>query len=146
FFNLQAQSPGEAFTEGFNIAVDQGYQCITNQQRELSNQMISESIQNLKDQGKLFYNEAAKPDYIQFGWPVKQSEGVDYNQIWAMSSFVGHQSGAAIKEYVCQGKTSNGHRGTDIFLWPFWWYAMDHKQAEIVAAADGQILYKIDGN
>jgi len=146
FFNLQAQSPGEAFTEGFNIAVDQGYQCITDQQRELSNQMISESIQNLKDQGKLFYNEAAKPDYIQFGWPIKQSEGVDYNQVWAISNYVDHQSGAGIKDYFCKERTYDGHQGTDFFLWPFWWYAMDHNQAEIVAAADGQILYKFDGN
>lgn len=146
FFNLQAQSPGNAFTEGFNIAVDEGYQCVTDQQRELSNQKIAESIQMLKDQGKLFYNEASKPDYIQFAWPLKKAEGVGYNQIWGVSNFVDHQGGSGIKDYFCQEKTYNGHRGTDIYLWPFWWYAMDHNQAEIIAAADGQILYKFDGN
>ena len=33
-----------------------------------------------------------------------------------------------------------------MYTWPFSWYKMDHDQVKVVAAADGVIIYKSDGN
>lgn len=38
------------------------------------------------------------------------------------------------------------HAGIDIFLWPFAWRTMDAQSVDIVAAAPGQIIGKVDGN
>ena len=44
--------------------------------------------------------------------------------------------------------TSGGynHKGIDIYTWPFSWYQLDNDQAWAVAAADGVIVGKYDGN
>ncbi|MFA5619289.1 MAG: peptidoglycan DD-metalloendopeptidase family protein [Weeksellaceae bacterium] len=147
FFNTFAQSPpGQATLGYFNLEVEEGQQCLTDAQRADINAMLDANIQMLKDEGRLLYNEASKPDLVQFGWPVKTADDVNYNQIWGTSNYVDHQSGSGLLDYFCQQKTYNGHKGTDIYLWPFWWYAMDHFQGENIAAADGQIILKQDGN
>jgi hypothetical protein len=143
---LQAQSPPETHFQSFDYRVDEGYQCVTEEQRLLIIDKINNNIQMLKDEGRLLYDEASKPELAAFGWPVKMAEGVGYNQIWGISNFVDHQAGSGLLDYYCGAKTYNGHKGTDIYLWPFYWYAMDYLQAENVAAADGQIILKSDGN
>lgn len=53
-------------------------------------------------------------------------------------------------DYNCGQRTYDlnnyNHRGIDMFTWPFKWYKMDHDQVEVVAAADGVITTKLDGN
>lgn len=108
---------------------------------------IDSSILALQMQGRLYYSNLDAPDdaSVKFSWPIKMKDGTPYQDIWAISNYVDHQSGSGIKDYNCGQKTYNGHMGTDIFLWPFYWYAMDHDQGEIVAGAAGQIIFKHDG-
>ena len=54
-------------------------------------------------------------------------------------------------DYNCGTKTYDmptgyNHRGTDISLWPFSWNQFYAEQAEVVAAATGEIVLKQDGN
>jgi hypothetical protein len=42
--------------------------------------------------------------------------------------------------------TGYNHQGADYGLWPFGWQMMDAGAIEVVAAADGIIMYKSDGN
>lgn len=120
--------------------------CISNEERVAIQAEIDSNIQMLKAQGKLFYNEK-KPQDVKFSWPIKKATGVAYNQIWGLSNYVDQKRGLTdgTLDYNCGTKTYEGHSGTDIFLWPFSWYAMDHFQAENIAAADGQIIAKGDG-
>jgi len=64
----------------------------------------------------------------------------------AISNFVDLDGTAALRDYACGQRTYDGHRGIDIFTWPFGLWKMDNNDAEIVAAAPGAIVQKVDGN
>ena len=85
-------------------------------------------------------------------WPVRQAEGYDYLDIYALSGYVDHDEGKPnqLRDYNCGQFTydnnSSNHHGTDIMLWPFGWTQMDRDQAQVIAAAGGEIIEKVDGN
>lgn len=145
-FNLPAisQSPGTPIlNEGFEFNPEQ-VSCLAEADRIAIWNELNANIQQLKSNNQLFYN-ANRPEAVKFSWPLQKASNVTYNQIWGISNYVDHQPGAGIKDYNCGETTYNGHMGTDIYLWPFSWYAMDHFQGENIAAADGQIIAKHDG-
>ncbi len=49
-------------------------------------------------------------------------------------------------EYNCGNRTYNGHRGTDITLWPFTWSMMYGNYVQVVAAAPGIVSVAVDNN
>lgn len=139
-----AQAP-EKPTEGGELSINpEKTPCISDVDRNSIWNEINGNIQQLKTENNLAY-DANRPELTKFSWPIRQAEGVSYNQIWGISNYVDHQPGSGIEDYNCDFKTYNGHMGTDIYLWPFSWYAMDQYQAENIAAADGQIIAKHDG-
>ncbi len=88
-----------------------------------------------------------------FAWPLAQNNGLDDYDYHGISNFVDQNMDYPdmLLDYNCGNRTydlSSGynHAGTDIFLWPFAWYKMEHDQVKIVAAAPGIIVYKSDGN
>jgi murein DD-endopeptidase MepM/ murein hydrolase activator NlpD len=88
-----------------------------------------------------------------FAWPLEQSNGLNDFGFHGISNFVDQNTAYPnlVLDYNCGKRTydlSSGynHRGTDIFLWPFAWYKMEHEQVKVVAAAAGVIVYKSDGN
>lgn len=50
------------------------------------------------------------------------------------------------RDYNCGSNTYDNHKGTDYFLWPFGWNKMDNDDVEVIAAAAGIIIDRIDGN
>ena len=52
----------------------------------------------------------------------------------------------SISDYACGTNSYDGHKGTDIAIWPFGFYKMDNSQVEVIAAAAGTIIDKGDGN
>lgn len=85
-------------------------------------------------------------------WPVRQAEGYDFLDIYALAGYVDHDQDKPnqVLDYQC-GKftydnSSSNHQGTDIMVWPFGWTQMDRNQAEVIAAAAGEVIEKIDGN
>ncbi len=88
---------------------------------------------------------------VLFDWPVAQAAGFDYNSVWSISSYADHDpASGSIEDYNCGTRTydsgSYDHQGIDIYIWPFWWKQMDDEQAHVIAAADGQIIFKNDGS
>jgi murein DD-endopeptidase MepM/ murein hydrolase activator NlpD len=87
------------------------------------------------------------PLSIVLNWPLKAAEGFTNCGFYAISVYVDQNNASgAIKDYNCGTNTYDGHQGTDIFIRPFAFYKMDHDQVEIIAAADGILINKGDGN
>lgn len=126
--------------------------CLTEEQREHIKTQLKLSTEHLESQNRLAYSEEQRIPNPKFIWPLQQASGFSFNDTWAISGYVDHNSAFPdqLTDYDCGTKTydtSSGynHQGFDAFLWPFSWKQMDDGQTEIIAAADGQIIAKGDG-
>lgn len=82
-----------------------------------------------------------------FIWPLQQAAGFTDCGYYGISAHVDQDTNAtSILDYNCGTTTYDTHRGTDIFIFPFPFYKMDHDQVEVIAAAPGTIINKVDGN
>jgi len=89
---------------------------------------------------------------VMLQWPLHPSRdvGAGYHGI---SNYVDHDPAfpTRIRDYTCGTRsydTADGynHAGTDYFLWPFPWRAMDEEAVAVVAAAPGVIVGRTDGH
>ena len=81
-----------------------------------------------------------------FYWPLKPVSGLKDSSYYFISAYVDHNTAdTSIKDYNCGRNTYDTHRGTDIGIWPFPFYKMDNNQVQVVAAAPGFIINKVDG-
>jgi murein DD-endopeptidase MepM/ murein hydrolase activator NlpD len=93
---------------------------------------------------------SAPPSFV---WPLRQSrEYVDHGY-WATLGFVDHDPRYPdyLLDYNGGERTYDlasgyNHQGTDLVAWPFGWVKVALNQIEIVAAAPGTIVTKVDGN
>ncbi len=91
-----------------------------------------------------------------FAFPLKYSDDVTDPGDFVFSNFVDHDSiystysNINVLDYNCGNRSYDfelgNHQGTDIFAWPFFWKRMAHDEVEVVAAAEGMIIDKTDGN
>lgn len=80
-------------------------------------------------------------------WPLKAATGFDDCSYYFIAAYVDEDTAAGvIADFNCGTNTYDGHRGTDIAVWPFGFYKMDNSQVEVIAAAAGTIVGKGDGN
>lgn len=105
-------------------------------------------ISKLKTNLRQLNNKIAisKSNNVSFDWPLKKDSNLKFNSYYAISNFVDQDtSQLGILEYNCNNRTYDGHKGTDIFLWPFSWMMVDSNYIEVVAADSGIIIGKDDG-
>jgi len=86
-------------------------------------------------------------------WPVRQ--GINFTE-WnadGISNYVDLDPAFpdSLQDYNCGTRSYDltsgyNHAGTDVFAFPFSWRKMDNGTLEVVAAADGVIVLKLDGN
>ncbi|WOC40276.1 M23 family metallopeptidase [Polaribacter sp. HL-MS24] len=126
-------------------------ECLTVNQREEIIIKLKESQKQLKFQNKYSNVNSRIPNPL-FIWPVKQASNVTYNEIWAISNYVDHNTAYPdqLKDYNGGTKsydTASGynHQGIDIYIWPYYWKMVDNNGLEVIAASGGQIIYKSDG-
>ncbi len=127
--------------------------CLTNEQRDEIKVMLNRSTAQLKSENKLMFADAAqRGGHVLFGWPVRKAAGTAYNDVWSISGYVDHNPAFPnqLTDYNCGNVTYDtaqgyNHQGVDVFTWPFGWKQMDNNEAEIIAAAPGQIIAKGDG-
>ena len=117
--------------------------CISESRMQEIQAQIKLNIQSLKAQGKIDPNIFNK-DRVQFSFPLQVSDNYDAYNYWGIWNFVDQDQSANILDYNCRHRTYNGHEGTDFFIGPFPWQMMENESVEIVAAADGMIVYKED--
>jgi len=88
---------------------------------------------------------------INFIFPLRATANFDGYNFYTTNDFVDHNSSTTgVLDYNCEDRTfdvPNGenHEGTDYYLAPFPWNMMQNESVQIVAAADGIILYKHEG-
>jgi murein DD-endopeptidase MepM/ murein hydrolase activator NlpD len=142
----------EITSGGGEVPIQTG-QCISEEQHQLLLKEIKQNMLLVKqaNDAKLDKNAGEK----KLIWPVAKKAGHSYNSIYGISGFVDHDpnfdsTGVSILDYNCFKKTYNtatyNHSGTDIFLYPFKWELMEDESADVVAARDGIIIFKSDGN
>jgi murein DD-endopeptidase MepM/ murein hydrolase activator NlpD len=85
-------------------------------------------------------------------WPLAPNPGAGID-LHGISNFVDLNPSFPnqLRDYTCAERTYDkpdgyNHGGTDIFIWPFPWQLMDDGVVDIVAAAPGVIVGKVDGN
>lgn len=131
--------------------------CISDQQREEIKQQIIENKKKYNIDAAL--QKLRKSNLVtQFIWPVVVDQESPFlhsevitNYVDQDMTYTGSQYGASNLDYNCGNRsydTTNGynHAGVDIATWPFPWYLYERDLVRVVAAADGVILNKIDGN
>jgi murein DD-endopeptidase MepM/ murein hydrolase activator NlpD len=80
-------------------------------------------------------------------WPLRPAIGFSQCDFHFIGAYVDQNTTAsAIQDYNCESNTYDGHQGTDIAIWPYSFYKMDHSQIEVIAAAGGTIIQRADGN
>lgn len=126
--------------------------CLTESERSSIKHMLEENIASLAAEGRLLA-EPGKGTHPLFDWPVAQASGFEYGSVWGISNYLDQNTAFPnqITDYNCGSRsydTASGynHQGYDIYTWPFWWKQMELNQAINIAAADGQIIGKVDGS
>lgn len=80
------------------------------------------------------------------GWPLRAAAGLSDCSYYHISAYVDQNTAASqIQDFNCGSNTYDGHKGTDISIWPFNFYKMDNDLVEVIAAASGTIIDKHDG-
>ena len=118
--------------------------CVTPEQRILMDAQAQENIDQLIAAGILSAEKSL--EQVTYRWPLEQAEGFNYNSYYGISNYLDQDPTGGIQDYNCTSRSYDGHRGTDIFLWPFQWHMVENNHVEVVAAAPGTIIWKNDGN
>ncbi|WP_154223266.1 peptidoglycan DD-metalloendopeptidase family protein [Marinicella rhabdoformis] len=103
---------------------------------------------NLINSGKLSINRGGfQPQFIMPLRTTNNDPG-----FFGVSNYVDQDPvfNGNVEDFFCGARTydlSNyNHKGIDFFTWPYAWDKMDNDEVEVVAAADGVITTKLDGN
>jgi murein DD-endopeptidase MepM/ murein hydrolase activator NlpD len=116
---------------------------ITEEQRKLIESDIERNVKWLSGAGKI---GPSSPEVVQFAWPVQKSDGGPGFSVDAISNYLDQAPPGQLLDWNCGMRTYDGHKGIDIYTWPFTWNLMDSGSVEVVAGAPGTIVGKFDGN
>jgi len=150
-WSIYSQQPSTVV--GGNPMLEQNHApCIAEEQKQEFLTQIDKNVTLLREQGR-FIEAKEQGNHPLFIWPVEQEDGFDYHSIWALTNYVDHDANFPnqIQDFECGTRSYDttagyNHTGYDIATWPFWWKQMELDQAINIAAADGQIVGKQDGN
>jgi murein DD-endopeptidase MepM/ murein hydrolase activator NlpD len=110
---------------------------------------VRKNVERLKRQGKLLPESTHQVSFI---FPVTAAPSFTDPGYYGISNYIDHNAAyqGQIRDYMGGTRsydTTDGynHQGTDIYTWPFPWNKMDNNQVYVIAAADGTIVEKQDG-
>ena len=153
FFTITINSQNFKENGGEYLHNKENIECLSQEERNTIIQALKENQLQLSLENKRLFSEENRGASVLFDWPVEKSAGSNYESIWGISNYVDHDAAYpnVLSDYNCGTRTYDtnsgyNHRGIDIYTWPFSWKIMDNDEAEVLAAAPGQIVYKSDGN
>ncbi|MFT6333987.1 MAG: murein DD-endopeptidase MepM/ murein hydrolase activator NlpD [Saprospiraceae bacterium] len=136
--------------EAPHIAKAKSNECLSEERRNTILAHIKLNRERLTKEGIL---KTDSREITLFQWPIKNSEDNDEYSSYGISNYVDHNSSFPdqLSDYQCGTKTYDtasgyNHAGIDIYLWPFEWYKMENNHVSAIAAAEGVIIFKEDGN
>lgn len=111
-------------------------------------QLVHESAERLRQQGLLPLTSTTP---ISFIWPIQLAPDrqEDYFSFWSVTQLTDNDLTYDSRlDYNCQDRTYDNayynHGGTDIVPWPFPWNQLEENGVQVIAAADGVLIYKFD--
>ncbi len=148
-----AQTPNSPVGGGEFVFNAEKYPCLTDDQRTSIKEELKNNVDELQLQNKLATSiKGRRGSHPLFIWPIQKANGVTFNDVWSISGYVDHNVNFPdqLTDFNCGTQTYDtndgyNHQGVDIYTWPFTWKLMDENSVEIIAAADGQIIAKNDG-
>ncbi|MFL5754104.1 MAG: peptidoglycan DD-metalloendopeptidase family protein [Bacteroidia bacterium] len=121
---------------------DAQHPCLSAEQYALLGKQIEENCRHL---GLPLTQQ--KTMTTSLSWPLQTKTGFNDCSYYTISAYVDQNPAASTySDWNCGSTTYDGHKGTDIAIWPFPFYKMDNDQVEVIAAAAGTIITKTDGN
>lgn len=125
-------------------------ECISNATRAEVKQTIAANKEQIKKTNPDAFTP--KGSHPLFVLPIKAKAGFSDYGYYTVNFQVDHNStpNNNLLDYNCAQRTydwaTGNHEGTDYILWPYPWKSMEEEIMEIIAAADGIIVDKRDGN
>lgn len=123
--------------------------CLSVEQREAIQLQLKHNIDSLISVGilprKTTHNTTNSRIITTLNWPLRAANGLNDLDYYSISNYIDKNPNTGLLDYNCGTHTYEGHRGTDIFTWPYAFLKMDNNQVEIIAAAAGTIISKADG-
>jgi len=128
--------------------------CLSEMQRA---EIISTLQQIYKETPSLQAYGSHATKMTSFSFPVRAAENLENDNFYSISNFVDHNQNSSgqhnnfVRDYDCGNRSYDlgsgyDHSGTDIFPWPFSWKKMDDDAVEVIAADEGMIIFRVDGN
>ncbi len=118
--------------------------CITEQQYSMIEARSTKNRRSLNIVSGQF--SATENSITLLDWPLRAAQDLHDCSYYHISAYVDQNiSTGATQDFNCSTNTYDGHRGTDISIWPFNFYKMDNDLVEVIAAAPGIIIDKHDG-
>ncbi len=140
-----AQIPPASSFGGFQSEQPKLHDEISPEQRKAIIETLKTNTSELKRKGIISENQRRGPQSQKFILPIKQAAGFNDAGFYSIYNFVDTAlNSSRIKDYNCGARTYDGHMGTDFITFPYGWNKMDESAVEVVAAADGVIIYKYD--
>ena len=148
---------------GLSVQSEQG-PCMTTQERAALRAKEVRVIAQLRKSGRLNLRSAVESIQGTLIWPMRPADGFNDYSYYSISNQVDLDlnvdttaADTAMLDYNCgmrtydtnpttPGGSGYNHDGTDIRLYPFPYFKMENNLVEVIAAADGVIISKNDGN
>ena len=128
----------------FLIPAADAQKCFEDHEYKVLEKEIAINVAALERSGKLSKNRSMVQPVLK--WPLRLAKGLDDFSYWSINKYVDRNpADTLINDYNCGQRTYDGHRGTDIGIEPFSWNKVAANQVEVIAAADGIIIKKHDG-
>lgn len=143
-YSSQAQSATAIENSEYQVPRnDAAHPCISDEMYTIIEQRCAQNIARL---GLDHVGSQRSSAPVQLNWPLKIANGLNDNSFYIVSAYVDQDAtSGTFKDWDCGTNTYDGHRGTDICTYPYPFYKMDHDLVDVVAAADGIIIDKHDG-
>lgn len=126
-------------------------------QQPINDNIPAAELEDIHSRAKQYYQQLdqlknittrTNGTHVLFGWPLRCD--ATYDEIpnyYMIQNYVDDSPVEGFfREYNCNQRSYDGHNGTDISTWPFWWNMMDKNFVQVVAAAPGIVIKVTDNN
>ena len=123
--------------------------CVPPEEHKRIKARIKKSVKNMRKAGILekHFSSSSRMAHPLFEWPMRQADGFNDPGYYTLSNYVDlDPDTTVVLDYNGLSQSYEGHSGIDIRLDPYKWEKMNDSHVEAIAAADGVIIFKQDGN
>ena len=125
--------------------------CVSPEEHKVIKARVDEAAHRMRKSGILekYFNKGSRMVHPLFDWPMQQADGFNDPGYYAISNYVDLDTSSGnsnVLDYNGLNQTYNTHKGIDIRTSPYFWKKMDDSHVEAIAATDGVIILKQDGN